>query len=864
MSSNVTHFTSDSSKKFLVYQVGAEPRRYFDTNGQLVANHRDPNLWMDEQRATQILDGWGSAYGVERMHVLPAGLAHLEQFDTFILFKLVPSTRVGKLDKLPCNIAGVVVSAHDPKHWVNYKTASAAAVALGDGYGVGFVFSQQTSVAVVDVDGCIDPSGKLSDTALSILALFPGSYVEVSASGTGLHIWFTYAGIMPPHCCKKEELGLEFYHELRFFALGKPYEAEGFVNGNVAVDQTGMLQALVVMYFPPDAKGSASKSDWSEGHELGWELPNDEELIRIALKINTAHAAFVEDGVSFADLWTRNVSKLSKRYHSDTADFGESEADLALASKLAWLTGNDCPRIEHLMRQSALARGKWDSHKTYLSEFTIPKALVQDGHFWDPKYGEKQRQEAIVKAVAAIETTEVAAGEIDLKGVEASLMMLKSHDSVAQVFEMKFAGKLLYNNTRKLWMMWDGTRWKYDGTNRAFDWVRNLTRALNFGGASTPMGQAQFSSGVEKFARASNTFSVTIERFDLDNYQLNTPAGTVDLQTGNTRAHCQSDYITKCTGASPDTVGDGPNFRKFMMDITAGDQELIEFHQVSLGSCLSGAVEEHWLQDYIGTGRNGKNTLIDLVMDAMGDYAIKFPASALMSKSNESHPTEIAVLQGVRLAVSSEINNGDYWNEARIKELSGDATLTGRFMRQDFFEFPRTHKHTILGNSRPRLRSVGEAIKSRFKIVPFPVSFLGREDPDLPQRLRGEIGYVLQWMIEGHRKWLAAGKKLPKCAAVEAESADYFASQSTVEMWLDECCKIVPVDDRPLTKWPMSSDAFRSYHSWKKDRGEIPMSLTVWGQEDAIRKLETGRSPLGKHIKGLEILPRIGPPVWGP
>jgi putative DNA primase/helicase len=287
--------------------------------------------------------------------------------------------------------------------------------------------------------------------------------------------------------------------------------------------------------------------------------------------------------------------------------------------------------------------------------------------------------------------------------------------------------------------------------------------------------------------------------------------------------------ITHCTAVAPSTAG-GAVFEKFLSEITLGDRELSEFLQASLGACLSGALEDHWMLFWIGQGRNGKNTLGDLVEDVMGDYAVKIQASTLMAKSFESHPAEIAQLQGARIAISSEIDAGDFWHEARIKELTGDATLRARFMRENFFTFQRTQKHLVYGNCRPQLRSVGSAIKSRIKIVPFKASFLDREDKDLPRRLREELGYVLAWLIEGHSKWLTAGKKLPQCAAVEAESVDYFASQSTPEMWLAERCEVLSPDDRPLLQLPRSTDLYRDYSEWKKRRGEQPVSQTRWAE----------------------------------
>jgi putative DNA primase/helicase len=303
-------------------------------------------------------------------------------------------------------------------------------------------------------------------------------------------------------------------------------------------------------------------------------------------------------------------------------------------------------------------------------------------------------------------------------------------------------------------------------------------------------------------------------------------------------------------------LGGGEEFNGFLSGITQGDVSLCNFHQVSLGACLSGAIELHYLTFWIGNGRNGKNTLGDLIEDAMGDYAKKIPASTLMSKSFESHPTEVANLKGVRLATSSEVNDGDHWDEARINEVTGDATLSGRVMRGDFFEFKRTHKHLIYGNYSPQLRSVSDGIRSRIKIVPFKASFVGREDTDLPARLRHNLGYVMAWLIDGHRKWLENGKKLPACAAVEAESAQYFEQQATPALWLQERCELVPADGRSTPQLPRVSDLYRDYREWKERRGELPVSQKRW-TDAAMRGFEKAHSNAGWHLRGVTLRPRV-------
>lgn len=452
-----------------------------------------------------------------------------------------------------------------------------------------------------------------------------------------------------------------------------------------------------------------------------------------------------------------------------------------------------------------------------------------------------------VLGAGAPQVDEVFSGDI-----ADALLQSPTQDNIALVVRTLMAGKMLYAHAMHSWFEWDGMRWRKETTGKAFDTIRTITRKVNTKGAKG-MASASFMAGVEAICKTDRAFSIRGDEFDADDYLLNTPTGVIDLRTGKVRPHDPNDMITKVTLVSPSRDG-GKRFIRFLDEITGKDAELIRFLQVSLGACLSGATESHWMLFWTGGGRNGKNTLGDLVMEIMNDYAIKVPSSSLMAKSHEGHPTEIAMLKGVRLAASSEINDGDHWHESRINELTGDKVLSGRFMRGDFFDFRRTHKHLIYGNHRPQLRSVTDALKARIKIVPFGQSFVGREDPDLPERLLTEAGFVLQWLIDGHKAWLDAGKKLPPCAAVDAEAKDYFASQSTVEMWLSERTRTIRGDDRAWNICPKSGELYSDYSDWKKGRNEQPVSTVRWSE--TMKKLyESGKSD-SIRFRGLALLVR--------
>jgi putative DNA primase/helicase len=198
---------------------------------------------------------------------------------------------------------------------------------------------------------------------------------------------------------------------------------------------------------------------------------------------------------------------------------------------------------------------------------------------------------------------------------------------------------------------------------------------------------------------------------------------TVDLRTGLRKKHDPLDYITKIAAVAPAAPGTPAQlWFAFLEKVTDGNDELIGFLQRFVGYCMTGHVHEQVLAFLWGTGGNGKGVFANTITGIMNDYALVAPMDMFMESKNDRHPTEIARLKGVRLVVAFETQSGRAWDEKKIKSLTGGDKLTGRFMRGDFFDFMPTHKLMILGNHKPSLRNVDEAIRRRFLVVPFTVT----------------------------------------------------------------------------------------------------------------------------------------------
>ena len=186
---------------------------------------------------------------------------------------------------------------------------------------------------------------------------------------------------------------------------------------------------------------------------------------------------------------------------------------------------------------------------------------------------------------------------------------------------------------------------------------------------------------------------------------------------------------------------------------------------------------------------------------------------------NDRHPTELAALQGARLVIASETEQGRNWNESRIKALTAGDAISARFMRRDFFEFTPCFKLLIAGNHRPRLRAVDAAIQSRFHMVPFEVIIPpGRRDPDLPEKLRSEWPGILGWAIAGCLDYLDSGLRPP--AAVRSATETYFDAQNLFGDWLAEHCEL------GADYWEPPARLFYSWCQFAKAANERPGQRT--------------------------------------
>jgi len=423
-----------------------------------------------------------------------------------------------------------------------------------------------------------------------------------------------------------------------------------------------------------------------------------------------------------------------------------------------------------------------------------------------------------------------------------------SDEALALRFAELHAGDLRYVAAWGKWLSWTGTHWQFDETLHAYDLARAVCREAaaecNKQKIASALASAKTVAAIERLAKADRRLAATIDQWDADPWLLNTPEGVIDLRTGARRPARPDDYLTKITAVAPG--GSCPRFLSFLDEITAGDAALVAYIRRVFGYGLTGDTREHALFFGYGTGRNGKSVLLKTVADILGAYHKTAGIETFTASNSDRHPTDLAGLRGARLVTAVETEEGRRWAESRIKSLTGGDTVSARFMRQDFFEYRPQFKLVIAGNHKPSLRSVDEAIRRRFHLIPFAVTIpADKADPELADKLKAEWPGILQWLIAGCLEWQRDGLRPPQ--AVLDATAAYLEAEDAVAAWIDDRC------DRDPKAWEQSTDLFGSWSAWAEKAGEPAGKMKVFSQTLESRGFAKHRTARGAGFYGLLI-----------
>jgi putative DNA primase/helicase len=738
----------------------------------------------------------------EAMKILPRWLC----------MKLVQKPDQAKLSKVPIDPkTGKNGSSTDRTTHGTFEQAlerfvrdnlSGIGFALGDGF------------TGVDMDHVIH-DGVVSPEALKIVEMLD-SYTEKSFSGEGIHVYgvgMKPAGVTKCKMVNFDSNGgdLEIYDSGRYFVVtGDALSSREFRKFEESL-------ADVVSEFMPDAIGTVGKSISRVPIESIVSSISDDEVIRRA-----SNGRF---GQEFKD----QLSGLNPIKNGDL-----SGNDLSFCNKLARET-RDVQQIDRIVRRgrnrSKLDEVHFSSGATYL-EHTIMLALDRTAALWAPS------ADAVVEAVVPEKASEALAlnsaqdGAIEIMDIaESSFNDL----DLASIFQDYFGDRLIHTPGSG-WLGWSGKTWD-PGEHHAYSTAIEFMDAIWHHGvrlveeATTP-GERTIAShflGEAVKLRSKTRIDALVglakhklfmpdEVLDAAPLLLNTPDGIVDLLTSSVRDVRPEDFVTQITacGIYSDEAA-RTLWKKFLHEVTDGDENFQNFLQVYCGQFIIGEVYDENIGLAVGPGSAGKSTLFNPIFRVIGSYATGVDPNILLISKQNMDPSMMALFHK-RFVLASETEQGRVISSAQLKKLASTDPVTGRRLYHDQATFKPTHTMLLYTNHLPKVGSTDTGTWRRIVVLPFKHVYDRKDAANIRNYgnhlFKNAGSAILGWLIEGARLYLAAGGRLPACKVVESAVEAYRGNEDSLSLFLDEYCVTGP-------EYRIGSQAlYDKYHFWAVQNSE--------------------------------------------
>lgn len=517
-----------------------------------------------------------------------------------------------------------------------------------------------------------------------------------------------------------------------------------------------------------------------------------------------------------------------------------------------------------------------------------------------------------MKLVKVINTREQRTGVPEPNEVPSKFVMeclATDNEGDGMLLAALMESKLLYASANTSWYVWRGHHWQRDKVDLVLGLVRYVTERYGqeileleeridkskqendeedhkvysqgwnrkialLQKKIKALRQEKGRNACVKFSHTHfcNPFAIEGTEFDKDPWLLGVQNGVVDLKSGELYPGEPKQLISKqcsCAYVPLDEI-DTTGWLQFLNDIYNGDQEIIDFMQILLGYGITGLTTEHVFPFLLGRGRNGKSLLVGSIVRVLGDYAAIVPCE-LFLKSNQprsSNQTDpgIMKLEGLRLAMSSEVEEGARFSAQQVKRLTGGDVLEGRNpYDKELRNFKPTHLNVMIGNHEPVPPSGDPAFWDRTFLINHPVRFVKKDenpdseknerlaDPEIEEKLATMDEQILAWLVEGCLKWQANGRKITPPASVLKSTEEYQADSDWLGQFIDACCE-------KTNKSTGSTTLYVAFVNWYREtinakQNQTPTQRAFGLKLKARGEYEQGRRGDGVYYKGIALNP---------
>ena len=215
-------------------------------------------------------------------------------------------------------------------------------------------------------------------------------------------------------------------------------------------------------------------------------------------------------------------------------------------------------------------------------------------------------------------------------------------------------------------------------------------------------------------------------------------------------------------------AGDPGEWLKFLSTLWPDDQESIDTLQELFGLLLTGETKFQKIFLIVGPKRSGKGTIARVLTKLIGAANVCSPTLSSLQGT-----FGMETLIGKRLALISDARLSGKADQAIITErllsISGeDSASVDRKNRTAWFG-KLDARFVILSNELPKLTDHSGALAGRFITLQMVNSFFGMEDLALGTKLEAELPQILLWAADGWKRVNERGYFMTPASAMQAQ-----------------------------------------------------------------------------------------------
>jgi len=311
-------------------------------------------------------------------------------------------------------------------------------------------------------------------------------------------------------------------------------------------------------------------------------------------------------------------------------------------------------------------------------------------------------------------------------------------------------GFLVTNDNKKIYW-YNGTYWEENGE----DILRDITQQILGTKVCT-----RHKTEVISWIKDCYELQIRRDEFDNNTTKIGLENGVYDVITKEFLSFHPKYLLTSLFPFQYNSQANCPAFEKFISEIV--EESDVHVLQEVLGYCFLTGYPIAAIFMLVGSGRNGKSTVLNAVISLLGKHNVSTASMQALTDENFS----VKDLYRKYANICGDLTSKELNNTGQLKQLTGQDYIRARDLYEKSMKFVNYAKMIFSMNEIPHCHDTTLAWNQRLIVIEFPNTFLPGEegtDPNIINELTTpeELTGIFNWAMKGLERLLKNGKFSP-------------------------------------------------------------------------------------------------------